>query len=122
MCYTVAVLSIYIHSVTKVPYLSPEVNKISLEESVRAISPMNSKVSKEKVTTQDCFQSINPVLKERQLSSYISDTKGDRWNSYLQHKRSMLPVLSSRPGRRRGYSCVSFPKMGDIGIHIACMY
>lgn len=41
------------------------------------------------------FGSIDPVLKERQLSNHIADTKEDQWNGYLseiQDKGRELPA------------------------------
>lgn len=108
MCYTVAVLSIYIHEVTKVPYLSPEINKISLEESVRLISLMNSKVSKGKVTVHlfgTVFRVLIPCLRNASssvtfLTPVISKTKEAccSWQQTRPEMRLLLCLLPKDGG------------------------
>lgn len=115
----------YIHSVTKVPYLSPEINKISLEETVRPTILMNSKVSKGKVIVH-FFGTVLRVLIQclRNASSPITFLAPKRMDGRVILVRSRIKeacCLSSAAGQvqRQGYP-VSFSKMGDIGIHISC--
>lgn len=119
MCYTVAVLSIYIHSVTKVPYLSPEINKISLEESVRPISLMNSKVSKGKVMVH-LFGAVFRVLIQclRDASSPVTflTPKGIDGMVISRTKEARYLFSAQDQARDKATPVSPFQRWGTLGV------
>lgn len=124
MCYTVAVLSSYIHSVTKVPYLSPGINKISLEESVRPISLMNSKVSKGKVTVH-LFGTVFRVLIQclRNASSPVTflTPKGIDGMVISWTKEACYPFSAADQARDEVTPVSPFQRWGTLGFtSLAC--